>query len=196
MTCGAKTAEAVGGRLNLRPIGGDQQIEPFLRADRGQFESDARRGARHNCEWFTHTSLRPAHRLAARGHDRNVVRACSRTRSQTITATLSGYRVRISPRKHPCDRRSRRRHGLLLFVGMRRVGGALIDAALGQSGELLVGGLFLVERLLQEPRRLGVSHRLRPRDQRAVGRHLVVLGALPGGNQARIHRRRHRSLRP
>ena len=30
---------------------------------------------------------------------------------------------------------------------------------------------------------------LRPRDQRAVGRHLVVLGALAGGNQAGVHRR-------
>ena len=36
---------------------------------------------------------------------------------------------------------------------------------------------------------LGVTHRLRPGDQRAVGRHLVVLGALAGGNQARVHRR-------
>ena len=40
----AETAEAVGGGLNLRAIGGDQQIESLLRTDRGQFESDARRG--------------------------------------------------------------------------------------------------------------------------------------------------------
>ena len=53
---GAEATKAVSGRLNLRTIGGDQQIEAFLRADRSQFESDTRRGAGHDCEWFTHRS--------------------------------------------------------------------------------------------------------------------------------------------
>ena len=37
----AKTSELVGGSLNLRPIGRDEQIEPFLRTNRGQFQPDA-----------------------------------------------------------------------------------------------------------------------------------------------------------
>ena len=72
---------------------------------------------------------------------------------------------------------------------VRRVGGLLIDAALGEGRQLLVGGLFLVERLLQQIRGLVVAHRARPGHQRAVCGHLVVLGTLAGGNQARVHRR-------
>ncbi len=52
----AKTAEPVGGRLNLGPISSDKQIESLLRTDHGQFESDARRSARHHREWFIHLS--------------------------------------------------------------------------------------------------------------------------------------------
>ena len=53
---GAETAAAVGGLLNLWSIGGNEQVEPFLRTNRGQFESDARRGPCDDCEWFTHRS--------------------------------------------------------------------------------------------------------------------------------------------
>ena len=51
---GAETAKAVSGALNLWSIGSDQQVESFLRTDRGQFESDARRGPCDDCEWFAH----------------------------------------------------------------------------------------------------------------------------------------------
>ena len=61
--------------------------------------------------------------------------------------------------------------------------------ALGERRELLVGRLLLVERLLEQVRRFRVAHGLRPRDQRPVGRHFVVFRALPGGNQAGVHRR-------
>jgi hypothetical protein len=44
----AKTAEGLGGRLNFRSIRSDQQIKSLLRANRGQFESDARRSPGHN----------------------------------------------------------------------------------------------------------------------------------------------------
>jgi hypothetical protein len=39
---------------------------------------------------------------------------------------------------------------LVVFLRMRRVGGALVDAALGERRQLLVGRLLLVERLLQQ----------------------------------------------
>ena len=81
--------------------------------------------------------------------------------------------------------RNRRR----LFVGMRGVGGTLVDAAFGESRQLLVSRLLLVERLLQQIGCLGVSHGARPRDQGAVRGHLVVLGPLARGNQACVHRR-------
>ena len=69
--------------------------------------------------------------------------------------------------------------------GIRR---ALIDAAFGEPGQFLVGRLLFVERLLQELCGFGVAHRLRPRDERAVGGHLVVLRSLAGSNQAGVHR--------
>ena len=70
---------------------------------------------------------------------------------------------------------------------MRQVGGLLVDAAFGQRGQLLVGSLLLVQRLLQQLDRLVVPHRLRPGHERAVRGHLVVLGALRGRNQQRVH---------
>ena len=53
---GAQTTETVSGGLDLRSIGGHQQIEAFLRTNRGQFESDARRGPCDDREWFAHRS--------------------------------------------------------------------------------------------------------------------------------------------
>src|SRR5213075_3464562 len=111
----SKTAESFGGRLNLWAVGRDQQIEPFLRTDRGQLQSDTRRAARHNCEWFAHTF--PSLTLATQ----------SLRRGSALSSSA-------------CTRADR----LLLFVGMGRVSGGLIDAGLSQARELLVGGLFLV----------------------------------------------------
>src|SRR6188474_1650701 len=67
---------------------------------------------------------------------------------------------------------------LFFFFRVRRIGRTLIDPAFRQSRQLLVGGLLFVKRLLQELGGFGVSHRLRPRDERAVGGHLVVFCAL------------------
>ena len=72
---------------------------------------------------------------------------------------------------------------------MRRVGRFLIDAVLGERRQLLVRGLFLLEVLLEQFGRFVVAHDLRPRDERPVRRHLVVLGALAGRDQAGVHRR-------
>ena len=62
---GAKTAETVGSGMNFRTISGDEQIKSFLRTDRAQFEPDTRRGACHDCKWFTHRILT----LPRRSHD-------------------------------------------------------------------------------------------------------------------------------
>src|SRR3954468_21978568 len=91
------------------------------------------------------------------------------------TMTLSTV---VLPARRLCGRSPFSSHAviragrLLLVGGMGRVSGGLIDAALSQGRKLLVGGLFLVERLLQELRHLGVAHRLGPRDQRPIRRHL------------------------
>src|SRR4029079_3820345 len=77
---------------------------------------------------------------------------------------------------------------LVVFLRMRRVGGVLVDAAFGERRQLLVRRLLLVQRLLQQLDGIGVPHRLGPGDQRAVGGHLVVLGALAGRDQAGVHR--------
>jgi hypothetical protein len=52
----AKLATAIGRGLDFRPIRSNQQIKSFLGANRRQFESNARRRASHNCEWFAHLS--------------------------------------------------------------------------------------------------------------------------------------------
>ncbi len=78
---------------------------------------------------------------------------------------------------------------LVIILRMRGFGRILIDPALGNRRQLLVRGLFFLERFLKQRRGLIVAHRLRPGDERAVRRHLVVFGALPGGYQARVHGR-------
>ncbi len=78
---------------------------------------------------------------------------------------------------------------LVILVGMRRARGLLVDAAFGERAELLVGSLLFVKDFLKKVGRLLVAHTARPGDERAVGGHLVVLRALPRGNQARVHRR-------
>src|SRR5687767_8266453 len=69
----------------------------------------------------------------------------------------------------------------VLFLSVRRISRTLVDPAFSQSRQLLVGGLLFVKRLLQELRGFGVPHRLRPRDEHAVGGHLVVFSTLSCG---------------
>src|SRR5512133_1625419 len=63
---GSKVANAIGSRMNLRPISGDEQVEALLRTDGGEFQTDARRGAGHDCEWFAHRS--PASSVSIGSH--------------------------------------------------------------------------------------------------------------------------------
>jgi hypothetical protein len=51
-----EVSNALSSGMNLRPIGGDQQVKAFLGANGGEFQADARRGAGHDCEWFAHRS--------------------------------------------------------------------------------------------------------------------------------------------
>jgi hypothetical protein len=68
-----------------------------------------------------------------------------------------------------------------------------IDGAIAPSppwpGCAICAAFFLVERRLQQVGGLFVAHRPRPRDERAVGRHLVVLGALARRDDAGVERR-------
>src|SRR4029079_11626337 len=85
-----------------------------------------------------------------------------------------------------------RGHFFFLFffvLPMSQFGGFLVDPAFGQTGQLFVGRLFFFQNLLRQIERVGVSHALRPSDQRAIRRHFVVFGSLPGRNQHGIHRR-------
>src|SRR5437016_2815183 len=61
-----------------------------------------------------------------------------------------------------------------LNVRARPSGGPHVDLALRDLGELLVGGLLLLEVLLEQLRAVIAAEPLRPCDQRAVARDLVV----------------------
>lgn len=52
--------------------------------------------------------------------------------------------------------------------------------------QVVVCRLFLVQRLLQKPRRIAVTEFLRPRDQRAIASDLVVLDCLAGSDDRSI----------
>jgi hypothetical protein len=54
--------------------------------------------------------------------------------------------------------------------------------------ETLIRPAALLERLLEQIGRVVVPEDFGPRDERAVGGHLVVLGALASGDEARVHR--------
>jgi hypothetical protein len=54
--------------------------------------------------------------------------------------------------------------------------GAQVDLALGEGGQLLVGRLLLVERLLQDGGAIVAAELLRPRDQAAIAGDLIVFG--------------------
>src|SRR5690349_12468685 len=79
-------------------------------------------------------------------------------------------RLLLRRARRPCRWRGLFRR---LVLRMRAAGGLFVDAAFGQRRQLLVGGLLLVEDLLQQIGGVVVAHRLGPRDQRAVGGHLV-----------------------
>ena len=55
--------------------------------------------------------------------------------------------------------------------------------------QLRIRRLFFIERLLEQVGGLAVSHHLGPGDERPVCRHLIVLGALAGSDEAGIHGR-------
>src|ERR1700682_6488075 len=81
------------------------------------------------------------------------------------------------PRKNVARTLAARRFVSIVFLpGSAR--GAKIDLALGKRRQLLVGCLFLIERLLQDGGRVVAAELLCPRDQAAVTRDLVVLGGL------------------
>ena len=73
---------------------------------------------------------------------------CSAFRRCCLARTAAGVTGAL-----PCSRRfvlPPRWHRPLHLLWMRVAGGALVDAAFGQTRQLLVGRLFLVERLLQQ----------------------------------------------
>jgi len=51
-------SKGLGGVLNFRPVGGDQQIEALAGADAGQLVTDPGRGSRNNGKSIGHTCLR------------------------------------------------------------------------------------------------------------------------------------------
>src|SRR5690349_20236989 len=65
----------------------------------------------------------------------------------------------------------------------------LIDHVLRQRGELLVGGLFLVQVLAQQLVYLVIAQQLGVGADAAVARDLVVLDLLGRGDQRRVHHR-------
>src|SRR6185436_204304 len=76
---------------------------------------------------------------------------------------------------------------LVLLRRRRRIRGVLVDAVFSERGEFLVGGFLFVERFFEQTHDFLVTERSGPRDQGAVRGHLIMLGALPSGDQARIH---------
>src|SRR5262249_28208648 len=66
---------------------------------------------------------------------------------------------------------------------------AAVHFALGHSGQLLVGRLFLLKVLLKQSRAIVAAQLFRPRDQGAVARDLVVLNGLRRSNERGIQNR-------
>src|SRR5690606_20882055 len=69
------------------------------------------------------------------------------------------------------------------------LGGALVATLLGQQGQLLVGGLFLLEGLEDQRQRVLVAELLGERGQGAVGGDLVVLDLLRATDQGGVTQR-------
>src|ERR1035437_1623970 len=78
---------------------------------------------------------------------------------------------------------------LRLEISSRSACGPKVDLALRQRGQLPVGCPLLIERLLQNTGAIVAARLLRPRDQAAVARDLVVFGGLGGVDQCRIQHR-------
>src|ERR1700682_2325498 len=87
--------------------------------------------------------------------------------------------------------RGRFRRGVLsqFMLNLRSARGAKVDLALGQRGQLFVSGPFLIEGLLQDTGAIVAAKLLRPRDQAAVARDLIMLGGLGGVDQCGIQHR-------
>src|SRR4051794_26957274 len=64
--------------------------------------------------------------------------------------------------------------------------GPEVDLAFRQRGQLGVGLLFLIERLLQDAGAIVASKLPRPGNQAAVAGDLIVLGGLRGVDQGRV----------
>src|SRR5215207_3578078 len=76
--------------------------------------------------------------------------------------------------------------GVLPHSTVESACGPQVDLAFRQRAQLLVGDLFLIERLLQNTGAIVASKLPRPRDQAAVARDLIVLGGLRGIDQGRV----------
>src|SRR5688572_19635628 len=83
------------------------------------------------------------------------------------------------------------RHSLIVvcIVILDAGRGGLIDAGLGDRGQLLIGRLFFRQSLLKQAGDVAEPEGFRPGDARAIRRHLVMLGFLARGDDARIHDR-------
>src|SRR5215475_681482 len=93
--------------------------------------------------------------------------------SALIEVSQTGPCTRVTKK-----RRARKRDVLSQppLIGSAR--GAEIDLAFRQRGQLLVGGLFLVQRLLQQARAIVTAKLPRPCDQAAIACDLIMLGRL------------------
>src|SRR5204863_362317 len=78
------------------------------------------------------------------------------------------------------------RHLLFIALLARAHQRLAIDLRLGDVSQLLVGGLLLVEGLAEQILRLVVAEHLGKVGKRAVGGNLVMLGALPAGDERGI----------
>src|SRR6266851_6930492 len=97
---------------------------------------------------------------------------------------------RIRPVQRETPRGSFRRGVLSQYMlNLRSARGAKVDLALGQRGQLFVSDPFLIEGLLQDTGAIVAAKLLRPRDQAAVARDLIMLGGLGGVDQCRIQHR-------
>src|SRR5499426_522433 len=115
---------------------------------------------------FPITAMRVRHAQLAGSADAN---ACSLRAKQYPRARGAGPRV--------------------VSRGSIRLRGATVDLALRHDGELLVGRFFLFEVLLQQGSAVAAAELVRPGDQAAVARDLVVLDRLRGRNERRVQHR-------
>src|SRR4051812_37477450 len=75
------------------------------------------------------------------------------------------------------------RRGVLSQQAMKSARSPHVDHAFRQRGQLGVGLLFLIERLLQQAGAIVAPELTRPRDQAAVAGDLIMFGGLGGVDQ-------------